>query len=332
MLIIDSTFQRHRIESTMRKFHFSYGGKMKNDPFWFAAGFLFSAGVVSSTLIKQSRQALIEREMWLQKRRPALDVLACPICHSTLSVYENAGGESYRCETCQRNFPVVGGIAHFIQPQEMTGLNRKFSRAYDLLSWGYRAFSKAAFAYIGMDEETSRREIIDRLDPKGGRVLEVSIGPGINLPYLANRADVGEIFGLDISLGQLNRCREFAAHRGWNPLLQLGNAEQLPYQDNTFAGVFHIGGINFFNDKKKAIAEMIRVAQPGAHVLICDENENGVQAYERFIPNFKKSIGERRETIVPPLALIPPEMNNIRLFEVWKGWMYCIEFTKPPLE
>ena len=302
---------------------------MKTDRFWFTAGFFISAGAVSAALLKRSRQMYAESLAWQAQRRPALDVLACPACHGALSAVERPCGEAYHCEACQVDYPVVQGIPHFIHPQELTGWNRNFSGAYDLLSWGYRAFSKVAFAYIGMDEETGRREITDRLDPGGGRVLEVSIGPGINLPYLVNRADVGEIYGLDISLGQLNRCREYAAHRGWSPQLQLGNAEQLPYQDNTFAGVFHVGGINFFNDKQKAILEMIRVAKPGARIMICDENEKGAQAYERFIPDFKRSIGEKREPIVAPLALIPTEMENIRLFDVWKGWMYCIEFTKP---
>jgi hypothetical protein len=27
--------------------------------------------------------------------------------------------------------------------------------------------------------------------------------------------------------------------------------------------------------------------------------------------------------------LVPPEMQEVRLYEVWKGWMYCIEFRKP---
>ncbi len=38
-----------------------------------------------------------------------------------------------------------------------------------------------------MSEETARREILDRLEPKGGRVLEVSVGPGVNFPYLIHR-------------------------------------------------------------------------------------------------------------------------------------------------
>jgi ubiquinone/menaquinone biosynthesis C-methylase UbiE len=180
-----------------------------------------------------------------------------------------------------------------------------------------------------MSEETARREVTDRLDPKGGRVLEVSIGPGVNLPYLVGRPDVGEVFGLDISPGQLRRCQEFAAQQGWDVQLHLGNAEQLPYPDNTFEGVFHIGGINFFNDKQKAIEEMIRVAKPGTRILICDENEKGAQAYERFLPRFKHTFEGQRETVVAPLDLVPAEMRDLRLFDVWKGWMYCIEFSKP---
>jgi ubiquinone/menaquinone biosynthesis C-methylase UbiE len=163
-------------------------------------------------------------------------------------------------------------------------------------------------------------------------VVEVSIGPGVNLPYLDGRNDVGEIYGLDISLGQLNRCREYTAHHGWNTQLQLGNAEQLPYLDNTFGGVFHVGGINFFNDKKKAIEEMIRVAKPGARILICDENEKGAQAYERFFPGFMKNVGPQREAIVAPVALVPSEMQEVRVFEAWGGWMYGLEFRKPKSE
>jgi ubiquinone/menaquinone biosynthesis C-methylase UbiE len=287
------------------------------------------AGVLSLALVKRHRRTQAEGLAWQKLRRAALDVLACPDCRGVLSAIPLAGGEGYHCPACQKDYPVVDGIPHFIQTQEMSGLNKRFAQMYDWFSWGYRAFSVVAFAYIGMSEEQARREVTDRLEPKGGRVLEVSIGPGVNLPYLVGRADVGEEFGLDLSLGQLNHCREYVAHQGWDVQLQLGNAEQLPYQDNTFDGVFHLGGINFFNDKKKAIEEMIRVAKPGTRILICDENEKGARAYERFIPSFKQTAGKARPAVVPPVDLLPPEMQEVRLFEVWNGWMYCIEFRKP---
>jgi ubiquinone/menaquinone biosynthesis C-methylase UbiE/uncharacterized protein YbaR (Trm112 family) len=286
-------------------------------------------GIISLALLRRYRRTQAEGLAWQKKLRPALDVLACPKCHGVLVSTPLAGGEGYHCPACQKSYPVVKGIPHFIEPEEITGWNRRLAGMYDWFSWGYRAFSRAAFVFIGMTEEQGRREITDRLELKGGRLLEVSIGPGVNLPYLVGRADVGEIYGLDISLGQLNRCREYVAHRGWDIQLQLGNAEQLPYQDNSFDGVFHVGGINFFNDKGKAIQEMIRVAKPGSRILISDEKEKAAKAYESLIPGFKKKVGQERDVVVAPLALIPPEMENLRIFDVWGGWFYCIEFCKP---
>lgn len=297
--------------------------------FTFVLGAVITAGLVSFALVRRQRRMQIENLAWQKLRRPGLDVLACPNCHGRLTTLTLVDAEGYHCPACQRDYPVLGGIPHFIEPEELTGWNRRLAGMYDWASWGYRPFSKLAFAFIGMSEEQGRREITDRLDPKGGRVLEISIGPGVNLPYLVGRPDVGEIYGLDISLGQLSRCREFAAHQGWAIQLQLGNAEQLPYQDNSFDGVFHIGGINFFNDQKKAIEEMIRVAKPGSRILICDEKEKGAQAYERFIPGFMKQIGKERDVVVAPLALVPAEMVGVGVFDVWGGWFYCIEFCKP---
>ncbi|MDI6770437.1 MAG: methyltransferase domain-containing protein [Anaerolineales bacterium] len=266
-------------------------------------------------------------------KRTTLDLLACPACHGALVAPVDSGSaiESgvLHCEGCQKYYPVERGIPHFIQPDQLTGFNRRFSRMYDWFSWGYRAFSKIAFAFIGMSEEAGRREITDRLEPRGGRVLEVSIGPGVNLPYLVNRPDVGEVYGLDISLGQLRRCMSYVRRKGWEVDLFLGNGEQLPFRDASFKGVFHVGGINFFNDKKAAIEEMIRVAKPGTRVLIADETEKGAKGYEKTIPGFTKSFDGKRAPIQPPIDLVPPEMLERRVFDAWKGWFYCIEFRKP---
>ena len=266
-------------------------------------------------------------------KRSSLDLLACPGCHGPLKF----DGEdmsvllfgTLTCPACDTIFTLEHGIPHFIQPGQLTGLNRRFSRMYDWSSWAYRAFSKLAFAFIGMNEETGRREITDQLDPHGGKVFEVSIGPAVNLPYIVDRPDVGEVFGLDISLGQLLNCQRYVTKKDWFVDLFLGNAEQLPFKDEVFEGVFHVGGINFFNNKKSAIDEMIRVAKSGARVLIADETERDAQGYEKFIPGFKNSFSDKRSEIVAPIDFVPKEMLEARVFEAWKGWFYCIEFRKP---
>jgi len=286
-------------------------------------------------------------------KRSTLDLLACPTCRGQLEYFcaepgaqDSQTGNLY-CRACSVNYSIIQGIPCFLQPQELSGLNQRFARLYDWFSWLYRPFSKLAFAYIGMSEEQARREITDRLNPRGtpgsgtgrgrsgssgdcgGKVLEVSIGPGVNLPYLVNRPDVGEIYGLDISYGQLKRCQSYARGKGWDVDLFLGNGEKLPFRDESFDGVFHVGGINFFNNKKAAIDEMIRVARPGTRIVIADESEMGARGYERFIPGFKSSFDGKRETITAPLNLVPPEMRETRVVDVWKGWLYCLEFIKP---
>ena len=223
----------------------------------------------------------------------------------------------------------MNGIPRFAGYESLSGLDRRFAGLYDWFSIFYRLFSKVAFAFIGTTEDQARFEILDPLEPCG-KVLEVSIGPGVNLPYLREYPAVREIYGLDLSNGQLARCQRFAQRNDWPVNLYQGNAEALPFQDNAFDSVFHIGGINFFNDKQKAITEMIRVAKPGAKIVICDETERGARGYELTLPGFKQSFKGEREPVKPPVDLVPAEMEAITLDETaWKGWFYCLEFRKP---
>ena len=220
-------------------------------------------------------------------------------------------------------------MPHFIEIKNLAGYNRRFSHLYDWFSLVYGLFSKAAFGLLGMREETARSQILDRLNPLGGDVLEVSIGNGVNIPYLIRRPDVKDIYGLDISPGQLAACQRTLRRKGWAVDLFLGNAEILPFKDNSFGSVFHIGGINFFNNKKAAIDEMIRVIRPGGRILIGDETEKGVKGFEKTLPGLKATFRTGRRAVEPPVDLVPQDMIEIKQTEIWKGWFYCIEFRKP---
>jgi len=109
--------------------------------------------------------------------------------------------------------------------------------------------------------------------------------------------------------------------------LVLANAEDLPFADSSFDVVFHVGAINFFNDRAKAINEMIRVAKPGSLLLIADETETHVKStYETTLGSFFKN---RKEPVVPPVHLIPSEMLDVQLQELRDGQFYALTFRKP---
>jgi ubiquinone/menaquinone biosynthesis C-methylase UbiE/uncharacterized protein YbaR (Trm112 family) len=269
-------------------------------------------------------------------KRSTLDLLCCPHCQSDLSLRSESGDGTVdsgelSCSQCERRFRIDNGIAHFIDRADLEGSDRDFARSYDWLSHVYSLFTKMAFLGFGGDRK-ARREVLDRLELNEGRLLEVSIGTGDNLPYLFESPGVGEVYGLDISGGQLARCKSLVTKRGWAVDLFLGTAEALPFKAESFDSILHIGGINFFSHKKEAIDEMIRVARPGSKIVIADESERLARFLLR-IPGFSRAHrGEKPDTAVP-VHLVPKTMEEIRVDGIWKSHGrhhgYCLEFRKP---
>jgi ubiquinone/menaquinone biosynthesis C-methylase UbiE/uncharacterized protein YbaR (Trm112 family) len=268
-------------------------------------------------------------------RRLTLDLLCCPRCHGEVSAQGEQGGEaidsgSLYCSSCKASFPIDNGIPQFIDLEEVEGLNLRFARFYNWFSRLYPLVTKIGMLGFGGDRR-ARNEVLDRLELGGGRVLEVSIGTGANLPYLFERPDLGKIYGLDISSLQLARCQEFVAKRDWPVDLFLGTAEALPFKSEAFDSVFHIGGINFFSNKRKAIEEMVRVARPGSRIVIADESEEVARSISRIL-RVRHPQGGALDLKVP-VALVPDAMEEVRVDGIWKAHGhhhgYCLEFRKP---
>jgi ubiquinone/menaquinone biosynthesis C-methylase UbiE len=269
-------------------------------------------------------------------KRSTLELLCCPSCQAALSLRDEHGDGtvdegSLFCPQCERSVRIRNGIAHFISPQELETLDRRFARFYDRFSHVYAPLTKLVFLPFG-GERKARKEVLDRLELNGGRILEVSIGTGANLPYLFESPTVGEVYGLDISAGQLARCRRFVSKRGWSVDLFLGTAEALPFNAESFDSVLHIGGINFFSRKKQAIEEMIRVARPGSKIVIADEAERLAKRVAR-IPGVARSRQGKKVDTAVPVHLVPDTMEETRVDGIWKAHGqyhgYCLEFRKP---
>jgi ubiquinone/menaquinone biosynthesis C-methylase UbiE len=221
----------------------------------------------------------------------------------------------------QSTYRLEGGIPVFAPAP--AALNLKYQRMYDRIAPLYD-FAENAYRRI------VRRDIRAFLAPEFElrphmRVLEVSIGTGANLRLLPLDA---EIHGLDLSLGMLRACRRNLRRQHREAALYQGEAERLPFRDNSFDLVFHVGGINFFSDRRRALAEMLRVARPGSKIIVSDETEEVVAGLYRRIPFVNRFFRERTSPVVSPADLLPAGTSDIHVSTVNRGKLYCLTFRK----
>ena len=100
-----------------------------------------------------------------------------------------------------------------------------------------------------------------------GRVLEIAVGTGRNLPFY--RPDV-TITGIDLSTEMLALARKRAAELGLTADLREGDAQALPFADGSFDTVLCALSLCTIPDPARAIGEMDRVLAPGGTLLLID--------------------------------------------------------------
>ena len=100
-----------------------------------------------------------------------------------------------------------------------------------------------------------------------GRILEVGIGTGLNLPHYRPDAT---ITGVELSPAMLAIARKRAAELGRDVDLREGDAEHLAFDDGSFDTVVCALALCTIPDPAAAIAEMRRVLVPGGRLLLLD--------------------------------------------------------------
>lgn len=100
--------------------------------------------------------------------------------------------------------------------------------------------------------------------PNGLRCLDVGCGNGAFTEVLIARGVAASVVGLDPSDGQIAFARE---RRGAKTAeFQVGDAQSLPFGDDSFDAALMALVISFIPDPVRAAAEMARVVRPGGWV------------------------------------------------------------------
>jgi ubiquinone/menaquinone biosynthesis C-methylase UbiE len=223
------------------------------------------------------------------------------------------------------------GIPVFLNSKFTTGDNLKYMKMYNWMSKGYDiAETVVGKLKYGNAINEMRSEIISRLEWKNNcSVLYVSIGTGKDLQFIPKSLDLKslDLVGADISLGMLQKCQKRYS-RQFNLSLVNCCAEDLPFNDNEFDIVFHVGGINFFNDKKLAIKEMIRVAKNETKILVADETADFIEKQYKKSSLSKKYYQDVTFDLKDVLTSVPEGVKELQTELMWNNKFYCITFRK----
>lgn len=188
----------------------------------------------------------------------------CPRCRGELT------GEL--CARCSHHWPIKRRFNWFVDDATIAGSDRFMRRIYDRGARLHDPVLAATFhLFLGSTVADARRTILERLGAKAGdRVLEVGTGTGGNALALAARGI--DYTGVDLAAGMLEIARKRLDRAGHRHVpLAIADAHALPLPNAAFDRVLHVGAVNSFRDRERALAEMARVARPGATLILVDE-------------------------------------------------------------
>jgi len=107
----------------------------------------------------------------------------------------------------------------------------------------------------------------------GSRVLDVACGNG-NATLAAARSGATAI-GVDYVPALLEDGRARAVSEGLDVAFQLGDAEALPFDDDSFDAVLSVFGAMFAPDHRRTAEEIVRVVRPGGTVGLASWTPDG---------------------------------------------------------
>lgn len=112
-------------------------------------------------------------------------------------------------------------------------------------------------------------------------VLDVACGPGLVACEAARIAR--HVTGVDLTPAMIEQAKGRQTSLGLaNMSWQIGDADPLPFEDDSFTRVITRYSFHHFTEPERAFSEMLRVCQPGGRVTVCDVFTSSAEQAELY--------------------------------------------------
>lgn len=149
------------------------------------------------------------------------------------------------------------------------GKKDQVTEMFDNISGNYDVMNR--IITFGMDQGW-RKKVLKLMTKEGtSKILDVATGTG-DMVFAYAESDVSEIIGLDISTGMLEIAKKRASKYELEDRItfQVGDAEDLPFDDGHFDAVSVTYGIRNFEDLEKGLGEILRVLKHGGKLVVLE--------------------------------------------------------------
>lgn len=164
------------------------------------------------------------------------------------------------------------------------------------------------------------------------RVLDVATGTG-DLAIAIHRGTGAQVTGLDLSQQMLNVGTEKIKNAGLSTGIRMmkGDAENLPFQDDTFDAVSVAFGVRNFENLEMGLREMRRVVKPGGSVLILEFSQvEGIlrPLYQFYFKNILPRIGRLVSRDNRAYTYLPDSVNAFPYGDAMKKILLAQGYSK----
>jgi ubiquinone/menaquinone biosynthesis C-methylase UbiE len=162
-----------------------------------------------------------------------------------------------------------------------------------------------------------RERVVSRAE---GRVLEIGIGSGLNLPLYGSTVE--EILGLEPAPGMMSMAQRAAARSGQPVTLIAGSAEAIPLEAHSVDTILTTWTLCSIPRAGDALQEMRRVLRPNGQLVFVEHGlspEANVQRWQERLTPVWRQIGGGCHLNRPIRTLI--ENAGFRIAELTTGYM-----------